>query len=100
MKRLMLDIDEDCDAYIEQRIPKQRSQIWGKISKLRLNPRPNDSEKLKGYKECFFRTDFGEHRIIYAIAQDHLKIFLVGARDGDSVYKQFERKYKNLVFAA
>jgi mRNA-degrading endonuclease RelE of RelBE toxin-antitoxin system len=96
----MLDIDEDCDAYIEQRLPKHRSQIWGKISKLRLNPRPSDSEKLKGYKESFFRTDQGEHRIIYAIFQDHLKIFVVGPRDGGAVYKQFERKYKNLGFAA
>jgi len=99
MKRLMLDIDEDCDPFIEQRIPKHRSQIWGKISQLRFEPRPNDSEQLKGYKGCF-KVTCGEYRIIYSIFQDHLKIFVVGSRDGDSVYKQFERKYRNLTFTA
>ena len=99
MRRLMLDVDEDCDSYIEKLIPKQRSQVWGKIADLRLDPRPNDSEHLIGFKPCY-RVTCGEHRIIYMVANDHVKVFLVGHRGDDAVYKAFERKYRNLTFAA
>jgi mRNA interferase RelE/StbE len=63
------------------------------------NVRPNDSELLTGYKNCF-RVTSGEYRVIYTFSPDDVRVLVVGPRNDDSVYKSFERKYKNLNFAA
>ena len=66
---------------------------------LQLDPMPNDSEHMTGFKPCF-RVTCGEHRISYMVARDHVKVFLVGHRGDDAVCKAFERKYRNLSFTA
>ena len=42
----------------------------------------------------------GGYRIIYTFTPDDVRVLEVGPRDGDDVYKSFDRKYKNLNFAA
>ena len=59
---------------------------------LNLDPRPADSKSLKGYPG-FYRVDSGEYRIIYRFVpeDDLVEIILVGKRNDDEVYKQFEQ---------
>jgi mRNA-degrading endonuclease RelE of RelBE toxin-antitoxin system len=61
--------------------------------------RPNDSELLNGDDHCFSVTS-GEYRVIYTFSPDDVKVLVIGLRNDDSVYKTFERKYKNRDFAA
>jgi mRNA interferase RelE/StbE len=79
--------------------PKHAKQVFTKITQLMDDVRPNDSELLNGYKNCF-RVTSGEYRVIYTFSPDDVRVLVVGPRNDDSVYKSFERKYKNLNFAA
>ena len=42
----------------------------------------------------------GEYRVIYMYSTEDVRVLEVGPRNDDAVYKSFERKYKNLNFAA
>ncbi len=66
--------------------PKISNQIAKKVLALNIDPRPNDSENLKGYPG-FYRIDSGEYRIIYRFtpAEDLVEIVLVGKRNDDEV---------------
>lgn len=46
---------------------------------------------MKGSKG-FFRLKSGEYRIICRVDGEELKIWLIGKRNDDAVYKRFERK--------
>jgi mRNA interferase RelE/StbE len=72
--------------------PKISNQIAKKVLALNINPRPADSEHLKG-NPGFYRIDSGEYRIIYRFIpeQDLVEIVLVGKRNDDEVYEQFKR---------
>ena len=72
--------------------PKISNQIAKKVLALNIDPRPADSEQLKGYSN-FYRVDSGEDRIIYRFtpAEDLVEILLVGKRNDDEVYEQFKR---------
>ncbi len=72
--------------------PKISNQIAKKVLALNIDPRPNDSENLKGYPG-FYRIDSGEYRIIYRFISDEdlVEIILVGKRNDDEVYEQFKR---------
>jgi mRNA-degrading endonuclease RelE of RelBE toxin-antitoxin system len=51
------------------------------------NPRPHDSEELRGYP--FLRNDAGEYRIIYDVkGGDTLRLILVGKRNDAEAYRQ------------
>jgi mRNA interferase RelE/StbE len=72
--------------------PKISNQIAKKVLALNIDPRPADSENLKGYPG-FYRVDSGEYRIIYCFVaeEDLVKIILVGKRNDNEVYEQFKR---------
>jgi mRNA interferase RelE/StbE len=72
--------------------PKISNQIAKKVLALNINPRPADSENLKGYPG-FYRVDSGEYRIIYRFVseEDLVEIILVGKRNDDEVYEKFNR---------
>jgi mRNA interferase RelE/StbE len=72
--------------------PKISNQIAKKVLALNLDPRPANSKSLKGYPG-FYRVDSGEYRIIYRFVpeDDLVEIILVGKRNDDEVYKQFEQ---------
>ena len=69
--------------------PKHRRQVAEKIFALRSNPAPPDSEHLRGYN--FRRADIGEYRIIYRVEEPFLKVYIIGKRNDDEVYKQLKR---------
>ena len=94
-----LRLENDIQPYVSSLPPKHAKQVFTKITQLMDDVRPNDSELLNGYKNCF-RVTSGEYRVIYMFSPDDVRVLVVGPRNDDSVYKTFERKYKNLNFAA
>jgi len=71
---------------------KHAKQIAGKIVSLRENPEPPDSVALKGKASEYRRTDIGEYRIIYRVESDTLRVFIIGKRNDDEVYRLLQRK--------
>lgn len=84
------------DLRIDDRVIKEMASLEAKIFRqlcmrifyLSENPRPHDSEQLKGYKDPQaparkgFRVDQGEYRILYTIDEQQrvVSIFRVGHR--------------------
>lgn len=78
------------DLRIDRRVLKRVAQLDAKIIRqvvtrileLSQNPRPHDSEELKGYRDPRvpgrkgFRIDQGEYRILYTI-EDGRKMIIV-----------------------
>jgi mRNA interferase RelE/StbE len=85
-----LDITNDAVKFVHELPPKQFRQVFNKILDLSKNPRPTDSEQLKGHPD-FFRADIGEYRIIYRIEKDCVKIAVVGKRNDSEIYKKVVR---------
>ena len=72
--------------------PKISAQIAKKVLALNINPLPNDSKQLKGYRDLY-RVDSGEYRIVYRFQpkKDLVEIIIVGKRNDDDVYKKLNR---------
>ncbi|WP_413171936.1 type II toxin-antitoxin system RelE family toxin [Anabaena azotica] len=72
--------------------PKIAAQIAKKVLGLNVEPLPNDSKQLSGYKD-FYRVYSGEYRIVYRYfpEQDLVEVILVGKRNDDDVYKKLDR---------
>ena len=83
---LKLLVSKKAQKFLDDLPPKQFRQIMKKVFSLIENPRPHDSEELRGYP--FLRNDVGEYRIIYDIQGDTLRLILVGKRNDDEVYRQ------------
>jgi mRNA interferase RelE/StbE len=83
---LKLSVSKRALKFLDNLPAKQFRQIVRKVFSLQEDPRPHDSEQLKGYP--FLRNDIGEYRIIYDIQEDTLRLILVGKRNDDAVYKQ------------
>lgn len=71
---------------------KFAKQIAIKIQQLANNGHLNDSKKLKGNFNDYYRSDVGEFRIIYQIIANELVIDLIGKRNDSAVYKLMKRK--------
>ena len=74
---------------------KHCSQIVRKIEQLRTNPFPHDSIQMKGKAHEYRRVDIGEYRVIYRVEGQDLLITMVGRRNDDAIYREFERARKN-----
>ncbi len=85
-----LDITKSAGKFIKKLPPKQYWQVVGTMLNLREDPRPHDSEQLKGYPK-YLRVDIGEFRIIYRFDKDTVYIALVGKRNDNEVYKRFKQ---------
>ena len=94
-----LRLEEEIPKYVSTLPPKHAKQVVTKMMQLMGDVRPNDSEHLSGYKNCY-RVTSGEYRVIYMFCPERVRVLVVGPRNDDSVYKSFERKYKSLNFAA
>ena len=64
---------------------KQRQQIIAKIGALSDDPRPPGSEKLTGREQ--YRVRQGVYRIVYAIEDDRLVVYVVKVGHRRSVYR-------------
>ena len=83
---LKLLVSKQAYAFLENLPPKQFRQVLRKVLALLENPRPHDTEQLKGYP--FLRNDAGEYRIVYDLQGDTLRLILVGKRNDDEIYRQ------------
>ena len=83
---LKLLVSKKAQKFLDDLPPKQFRQIVKKVFALLENPRPHDSEELRGYP--FLRNDVGEYRIIYDVQGDTLRLILVGKRNDEEVYRQ------------
>ena len=61
---------------------KTRRRIFSKIDKLKDNPIPHGSIKLRGTKEDVFRIRIGDYRILYEVANgvEIIGIIKIGKR--------------------
>lgn len=64
---------------------KDRQRIVGRISKLADNPRPPGCEKLSGQEK--YRIRQGRYRIVYAIEDQDLIIYVVKVGHRKDVYR-------------
>jgi mRNA interferase RelE/StbE len=64
---------------------KQRQRIVGTIEALSDDPRPAGCEKLSGREQ--YRVRQGVYRIVYAVEDDRLVVYLVKAGHRSSVYR-------------
>jgi mRNA interferase RelE/StbE len=83
---LKLLVSKKAQKFLDGLPPKQFRQIIRKVFALLENPRPHDSEELRGYP--FLRNDVGEYRIIYDVQGDTLRLIVVGKRNDEEVYRQ------------
>ena len=83
---LKLHVSKKAQTFLDDLPPAQFRQIMKKVFALLENPRPHDSEELRGYH--FLRNDVGEYRIIYDVKGDTLRLILVGKRNDEEVYRQ------------
>ncbi len=83
---LKLLVSKKARKFLDDLPPEQFRQIVKKVFALLEDPRPNDSQELRGYP--FLRSDAGEYRIIYDVQGDTLRLILVGKRNDAEVYRQ------------
>ena len=83
---LKLLVSKKAQKFLDGLPPKQFRQIIRKVFVLLENPRPHDSQALRGYP--FLRNDVGEYRIIYDVQGDMLRLIVVGKRNDEEVYRQ------------
>ena len=83
---LKLLVSKKAQKFLDDLPPKQFRQIIKKVFALLENPRPHDSEELRGY--TFLRNDAGEYRIIYDVQGDTLRLIVIGKRNDEEVYRQ------------
>jgi mRNA interferase RelE/StbE len=83
---LKLLVSKKAQKFLDGLPPKQFRQIIRKVFDLLENPRPHDSEELRGYP--FLRNDVGEYRIIYDVQGDTLRLIVIGKRNDAEVYRQ------------
>jgi len=83
---LKLLISKKAQKFLDKLPPKQFRQIVKKVFALLEEPRPHDSEELRGYP--FLRNDVGEYRVIYDVQEDTFRLILVGKRNDAEVYRQ------------
>jgi mRNA interferase RelE/StbE len=83
---LKLLVSKKAQKFLDGLPPKQFRQIIRKVFALLENPRPHDSEELRGYP--FLRNDVGEYRIIYDVQGDTLRLIVIGKRNDEEVYRQ------------
>jgi mRNA interferase RelE/StbE len=70
---------------------KQYRQVVSGIFGLLANPEPHDSQQLRGASRGERRLDVGEYRVIYAVNGETVEVLVIGKRNGDEVYKIWER---------
>jgi mRNA interferase RelE/StbE len=83
---LKLLVSKKAYAFLETLPPKQFRQVLRKVLALLEEPRPRDTEQLKGYP--FLRNDVGEYRIVYDLHGDTLRLILVGKRNDEEIYRR------------
>ena len=91
MSRRKLDVTRDFLKSLADLPAKHFKQVVTKALALSGDPFPHYSRPLQGHVGLF-RIDAGEYRIVYEVEEETVKIFLVGKRNDDEVYRLLSRK--------
>ena len=83
---LKLLVSKEAHRFLDSLPPKQFRQVIRKVLSLLDDPRPHDTEQLKGYP--FLRNDVGEYRIVYDVRGDTLRLILIGKRNDDEICRK------------
>lgn len=70
--------------------PKQFKQVAARVLDLGRDPRPADMRHMQGHPG-YFRITVGEFRVIYRTNDEIVHVVVVGSRNDDDVYRQFDR---------
>lgn len=89
---LSLDLSRQAAKFLQGLPAKHARQIGGKIVALRENPEPPDSSMMKGEASLYRRTDIGEYRVVYRVEDETLRVFVIGKRNDDEVYRLLRRE--------
>lgn len=86
MARYKLRIKQSAAKELEA-VPRKsdRQRIVARITALAENPRPTGCKKLSGFER--YRIRQGTYRIVYAIEDDRLVVYVVKIADRKSVYR-------------
>ena len=93
MPKRSFNATNDALDFLRKLEPKQHRQVSNKIFDLMDDPRPHDSEELKG-AAGYFRTDIGEFRICYRFDDKMIWVVEIGRRNDGDVYDTFKRRMK------
>ncbi|MYC27775.1 MAG: type II toxin-antitoxin system RelE/ParE family toxin [Nitrospira sp. SB0662_bin_26] len=86
MERYKLHIKQSAAKELESISRKaDRQRIVARITALADNPRPTGCKKLSGFER--YRIRQGSYRIVYAIEDDRLVVYVVKIADRKSVYR-------------
>jgi mRNA interferase RelE/StbE len=91
MSRRKLDVTRDVAKALAELPAKHFKQVVVKTLALVAEPFPHDSRPLQGH-EGLFRIDSGEYRIVYSVDDELVRIFVIGKRNDDEVYRLLDRK--------
>lgn len=87
-----IKIEEKAKKFIKK-VPKyEAKKILETIDDLSKDPRPRWIEKLKGLKNDFYRTSWGNYRIIYTIQDEILLVTVIKVDGRDDSYKKLNKK--------
>jgi len=88
----MMKIDLTLRAlkYLGELQPKQFKQVGNRILSLSRDPYPADCKHLSGHPGSR-RIDIGEFRICYEVSNGIIRVAVVGRRNDDAVYKEFQK---------
>lgn len=88
---LTLRISRQTGRFVKTLPPKQYKQVVNTIFSLLNNPKPHDSQALRGSRQDNRRVDVGEYRIVYRVEGEGLLVLVAGKRNDDEIYKQLKR---------
>lgn len=90
---LKIQLTKHVCKFLGRRPQKHALQLKATLQKLRANPFPQDSKKLKCLKGCadYHRVSVGEYRIVYRVESDALLISLIGKRNDGEIYKKLKQ---------
>ena len=88
---LTLRISRQTGRFVKTLPPKQYKQVVSTIFSLLNNPKPHDSQVLRGSRQDNRRVDVGEYRIVYRVEGEELLVLVAGKRNDDEIYKRLKR---------
>lgn len=86
-----LQLSKQALRAIEKLDAKQYRQVVSSVMRLTTEPEPHDSALMRGANRGERRLDVGEYRVIYTVAGETVEVLVIGKRNDDEVYKQWER---------
>lgn len=86
-----LALTHHAEKFLSALDAKLFKQVGRAVLSLLHNPEPHDSALLKGAADGERRIDMGEYRVIYVVNGDTVEVLVIGKRNDDEVYKQWNR---------